>query len=243
MKTAFVLLCCALVTGNAAQPSRSQAAQSSKRTLESLERSREENLRRKAELDRDIARLGAERDTVLQGIALQEAQISKLNEQIAFEEAEQRFLSGPALQVSDVTGLSILVDFPGMRRWVTLNGIRALDAREGQLDSFLRRRLLKKSVYVRCAEATCSNVEVYIDRKASSLNVELVQLGLATLTPQSGIDLSRSSSPSPESSKEASPSISGTSAPGKDVQVRGYTRKDGTRVRPHTRSAPGTKKP
>jgi hypothetical protein len=33
------------------------------------------------------------------------------------------------------------------------------------------------------------------------------------------------------------------SAPGKDVHVRGYYRKDGTYVRPHTRSAPGRKRP
>lgn len=38
-----------------------------------------------------------------------------------------------------------------------------------------------------------------------------------------------------------SPSSSGKSTPGKDVSVRSYTRKDGTRVQSHTRSAPGRK--
>jgi micrococcal nuclease len=36
-------------------------------------------------------------------------------------------------------------------------------------------------------------------------------------------------------------STSGKSAPGKDVKVRSYTRKDGTQVQSHTRSAPGRK--
>jgi hypothetical protein len=47
---------------------------------------------------------------------------------------------------------------------------------------------------------------------------------------------------SPASSAPASAGESVHSTPGTEVQVRGYYRKDGTYVAPHTRSKPGTKK-
>lgn len=45
-----------------------------------------------------------------------------------------------------------------------------------------------------------------------------------------------------DTSSETTPSSVPRMTPGTDVHVKGYYRKDGTYVRPHTRSAPGTKK-
>jgi hypothetical protein len=136
-------------------------------------------------------------------------------------------------------------------------------------EDYLREQIKLGLVYVRCVQDWCSEGYVYVSKSGSSLNAELVKKGFAFPTENAAYDVAElkgnlkkflspkiepseskqetssdksSQSNSTESPKSTPGSSSSTSTPGTDVQVKGYYRKDGTYVRPHTRSAPGSKK-
>ena len=80
-------------------------------------------------------------------------------------------------------------------------------------------------------------VYLYVSKTGASLNAELVKSGYARAAGDSKYDVAAFV----RGTNTSSGSSSSGSTPGTDVHVRGYYRKDGTYVRPHTRTAPGTK--
>lgn len=75
----------------------------------------------------------------------------------------------------------------------------------------------------------------------ASVRAKTATLPLSETTPPAVVDSESATSPTPlvpEPSERVSPSTSTPSTTGGPVQVRGYYRKDGTYVRPHTRRAP-----
>lgn len=91
----------------------------------------------------------------------------------------------------------------------------------------------------------CGQVYLYGDKSGTSLNAELIKNGLASVADDAKYDVAaylpaKTQSGTPTTS-DSTYTPSPSSSAGKDVHVRGYTRKDGTYVPPHTRSAPGTK--
>ncbi|MBI3654046.1 MAG: hypothetical protein HY231_23695 [Acidobacteria bacterium] len=221
--------------GYAQQPTR-ESLEAKKKQLSLLEPSITVNRNRVVELEAEIKRLNSI-------IAAQEKTVDSLKGEIAVEAEEVDFLESPARTIVEVTNSkTFLIDFNGNRRLVTSHGLYIESSKETEIVKVFRKKLVKKAVYVRCADALCNQVYIYGDRSGQSLNTEMVKNGLAIAASDARYDLARfSTSPAPSVSSSTSDSPSTNSTPGKEVEVKGYYRKDGTYVRPHTRSAPRRK--
>ena len=80
-----------------------------------------------------------------------------------------------------------------------------------------------------------SCLQKQIRKNTANLNGEIITDGSINLTTTYGSYSKTSSFSSP---RPSSPSYGSRSSSGGSVQVKGYARKDGTYVKPHTRSAP-----
>ena len=243
VKTALacvLLLICASTSSASQQPTR-QSLEVNKKKLADIQTTLTSNNKRMAELESQAQSLAKE-------IESQEKAVQELEGLVAYQEDEVGFLESPANTIIEVTGSkSFLIDFNGTRRFVMLHGIDIEISRDDRIFKSFKKQYTKKPIYVRCGNDSCSQVYLYISKSGTSLNAELVKSGLATATNEGKYDLvafvpkSTPETSSGGSTYSGPPSTSSSSA-GKDVQVKGYYRKDGTYVRPHTRSAPGTKK-
>ncbi len=192
------------------------------------------------------AQLEAQLQTLSKQIEDEEKQSARLSGEIASESEEVAFLEAPPRTILDVSNASsFLIDFAGTKRFVILHGLSVDESKDTAITKVFRKRFIKKPIFVRCADAFCAFVYLYVDKNGSSLNMEMVKANLATAAAGARYDLASYSpqinpSPTVTSTSSQSSASSGSTA-GKDVHVKGYTRKDGTYVPPHTRSAPGTK--
>ena len=217
----------------------------------------EEKKKQLAELNASLAQkkkkaeeLQAQLDSLSKDLEGDEKRAQQLEGEVSYEEEEVAFLESPTSTVYEVTGSkTFLIDFRGTRRFVMLHGIDIDDSIDNQVFKSFKKQYTKKALYVRCANDSCSQVYLYPSKGGSSLNAELVKNGFATATNEGKYDLAAFVPKSAPETSSGNPTYSGSSSAsgtsssaGKDVQVRGYYRKDGTYVRPHTRSAPGTKK-
>jgi hypothetical protein len=223
------------INSAAQQPTR-ESLESKKKRLSALEASLAESKRKSTDIESQL-------EALHKSIEEQQEELSELREDIPIEEEYFAFLDSPPrtiLAISDSD--TYLIDFSGTRRLVKLHGIYIDPLRSAEITKAFKKRLVKKSVYVRCADPGCDLVYLYGSKTGQSLNVELVKGGLARAAGDSRYDvaayLNGITTPSPSNSSDYG---SSRSTPGTDVRVRGHYRKDGTYVRPHTRSAPGSK--
>lgn len=189
-----------------------------------------------------------------------EAERAKLLTAIAREDAEQEFRSSPGYLVVGVSNeLSVTLLMHGHEKNFRLFGLY-VPSRHSEAVSFLKRELAGGRAYVRCEDPACNWGFLYVNRESVSLNRRMVEEGIATA--QEGLSLedrlkepvqispppSPAPTPSGSTNITTQPAASGGSTigttkqqPGTEVHVKGYTRKDGTYVPPHTRSAPRRK--
>lgn len=129
---------------------------------------------------------------------------------------------------------SVIVFLDGKQREASLAAIVIRPGQTENAGSFLRHELPTGFGYARCTTLECDEIEIYPEGQTTSLNARMVEMGIADrLSGSSGL-------PQNSTATEIGPlpSIPQKSTPGTEVQVKGYYRKDGTYVRPHTRSAP-----
>lgn len=235
----ILMLMCA-ITSSAFQQSTRQSLEAKKKEVSTLESSLNENKKKHTELESQLK-------SVTQEIQAQEEALVAIKDEISSEEEEVAFLESPARTVLDVTSATtFLIDFNGNRRYVTLDGVVVDPSKDEAIAKSFKKALAKKQVFVRCADTACNKVYLYGNKTISSLNAEMLRRGLATVAPDARYDaaafLPNSSQPGTNTSSPSTyESSSSSSTAGTDVHVKGYYRKDGTYVRPHTRSAPGTK--
>lgn len=171
---------------------------------------------------------------------------------IAREQNEGAFKSSPGYPVVRVTGeqsVDLLIN--GHVQAVYLAGVHVRLVYTEDAVKFLKRELLQGIAYVRCVNSVCTEAQLYSKKDGSSLNCQLIESGMAMRLQGSVLDCSNSQITTIRTEAENDADRSGTSTgtysgsgkstPGKEVQVKGYTRKDGTYVKPHTRSAPRRK--
>ena len=233
---AILAIIISLGSSSIAQELTRESLELKKKRLSTLEGSLAESLRKNAETEAQLKALSEIQSRLQNSIKEQEEELSELREDIPIEEEELAFLDSPLRTIVAVSDSdTYLIDFGGARRSVKLHGIYIDPLKRSELTQAFKKRLVKKSVYVRCADTDCNQVYLYGSKKGASLNAELVQAGFARAADDSKYDVA-----SFIRGTTATSSGSNTT-PGTDVHVRGYYRKDGTYVRPHTRSAPGTK--
>jgi hypothetical protein len=153
------------------------------------------------------------------------------------------------VRVDDSVSVTLLVS--GREKSFRLFGIVSNKPDEGK--AFLKKRLVAGIAYIRCQDSNCMWGYLYDQKEAPSLNAELVNLGYAsTLIPDAlderkytftGVQQSEETrtAPDPHTPTTSSSTNTSKSSPGSEVQVKGYYRKDGTYVKPHTRGAPKRK--
>ena len=170
----------------------------------------------------------------------------QLLEALAKDQFQQQYENSDGYLVVSIDGnsdITLLVN--GNPKWIHLYGIYISKRAEAQL--FLKSKLVSGTAYVRCTNEACSWVYLYDKKDGKSLNAQLFEQGYATVVDSTALDESKhiynrdktataSQDTTPEPSTE--PSYTSKPTPGTEVHVRGYTRKDGTYVQPHTRSAP-----
>lgn len=186
---------------------------------------------------KELLLLKAQQEALIKELEEQQQLIEKLKDDIQAEEEEKAFQESPARTILDVTGLdTYLIDFNGKPRWVRLHGLKVknYEIPFATIKTY-KKKLVKKKVFVRCADADCDKVYLYELKTNPSLNALLIANNVASATDEALFDVV---SYVPRST----PTYSSNSTAGTDVSVRGYYRKDGTYVRPHTRSAPGRKR-
>lgn len=157
--------------------------------------------------------------------------------------------SPPALVTRVINSQQVAVIINKQPKEMWLHGIYVPMEKIAEAEAFIKKQIGDGLVYVRCANIVCTSGYIYLAKDKPSINTLLVQQSLARKTDEAKFDLAGFTSPPPktENPTTVAPAESNTIYPkstaGTDVQVRGYYRKDGTYVKPHTRSAPGKKKP
>jgi hypothetical protein len=235
----------------AQQPTRG-SLEAKKNQLTSLESAISDSKKKMADLENQLkalAELQAQLTAVQQAIEGLEEQAEQLREEIPEEEEQITFSESPPRTIVAVEDNgTYVIDFNGTRKPVVLHGIYMDSWRIRATTQAFRKRLVKKQVYVRCADPACSLAYIYGSKTGMSLNAELIQAGVARASDDAKYDVAALTKPTqkPTQVTPTSPTYSGgysssRSTPGKDVHVGGYRRKDGTYVGPHTRSAPGTR--
>jgi hypothetical protein len=173
---------------------------------------------------------------------------------IAKSEAEDEFNNSTGYTVDSVVAEnSVRLLIHGNQKLVWLYGIFASDKRDETI-AFLKKKLINGKAYIKCQDTGCSTVLLYAEKGQLSLNSQIIFEGLGRPVSDEALANIRSefgtanggqtvTTSNPSSTPNYSSPSSGTSSstPGTDVNVKGYYRKDGTYVRPHTRSAPGRK--
>lgn len=239
---ALLGLLCVAFTANAQQPTR-ESINEKKARFKAIVDSLAEQKKTAGELDAQIKALAAlqlKLKGLQDAIKESEGELDELQEEIPAEEEQLAFMESPARTVLAVADSdTYLIDFNGTKRLVKLHGIYIDPLRSAEITKAFRKRLVKKRVYVRCADEGCGQVYLYGEKTGPSLNLELVQTRLARATGSPRYDVAAVFA---ESTRSTSSGYgSSRSTPGTDVHVNGYYRKDGTYVRPHTRSAPGSR--
>lgn len=226
----------------AQQPTR-ESVEAKKKRLAYLHTSIEGARKKQAELAAEIARLNSLLQSATEKEGSDSFEAMKLEKEIAEEAETVAFLESPARTVLAVASATTFeMDFDGKIKLVALHGIVVDPAHSAALIKSWKKYFLKKSLYVRCVDSDCNYAYIYDNRNNKSVNAELVSRGFASAKPDARFDVSVASTNRSPSPSTAPSSSSSNSAAGTDVQVRGYYRKDGTYVKPHTRSAPGRKK-
>lgn len=187
---AILVVLLSLGINSAAQEHTRESLESKKKQLLALEFSLAEYKRKSNELDMQLKALAELQAQVQKSIDEQEEDSSELQEKIAIEEEELAFLDSPPRAIVAVSDSdTYLIDFNGTRRTVKMHGLNIDPLKSAEITRALKKRLVKKRVYVRCADTDCNQVYLYISRTGASLNAKLVQAGLAFASGDSKYDV------------------------------------------------------
>jgi hypothetical protein len=196
---------------------------------------------------RSIAEIDASLSTIqelLNDLNLKKAALERERASIVQVADKKAAIDGALTIVVRVSGeRSVVLLVNGREREVYLSGFIVKLGRRDEAVAFLTRGLSNGVTYPRCVDPECFEVELFTDKTQPSVNCALLDSGIAMAA--TGSTLTCHSAPSvaaTETKEEVSPISSPSHVPGTDVHVKGYYRKDGTYVKPHTRSAPGRRK-
>src|SRR5262249_33965312 len=107
------------------------------------------------------------------------------------EEEELAFINSPPGKVVAVKDASsYLIDINGTRREVKLHGLYIDPMKSGAIRRSLKKRLVKKQIYFRCADVACEQGYLYFNKTGASLNAKLIQAGFAVPSDDSKYDVS-----------------------------------------------------
>jgi hypothetical protein len=190
------------------------------------------------EINSSLATIQSDIDDLNRKKSILERNRVALLETMATDNQQSAF--GGAVVVVRVSGeRSVVLLIEGQKQEVYLAGLVVkMDQSTNAID-FLTRELSNGIVYPKCKESSCIEVELFTSKDKPSLNCGLIDSGIAMALSTGSLSCASMSSlkVSEPAGEVSQPSSSRT--PGTDVHVKGYYRKDGTYVRPHTRSAPG----
>ncbi|MDX2044570.1 MAG: hypothetical protein SF097_25390 [Acidobacteriota bacterium] len=227
----------------AAQEPTRQSLEEKKQRLATLETKLIESKKRSDEIEaqlKALSELQEQLKTLKESIVEMTSETSDLREDIPDEEEYLSFIESPPRTILDVADIDAYwLDFSGVKKLVKLHGISIDPLSRVPVTKQFKKQVVKKTVYVRCVNADCSQAYIYGEKRGASLNIGLVQAGVARATGDARYDVAASLNTNSQSGSLATGSS--RSIPGTDVHVSGYYRKDGKYVRPHTRSAPGGK--
>lgn len=260
----LIILCLGVIPTLGQEPSR-ETLNLKRKQLSDIEDSLVSEQKSVGDLNQQLKKLLADIEEKKAKKAQLEASIPIEEELVAFYENP----AGTVVDVLDSEAL--LVKYEGRIRPIYLDGVFFDPERKNSTVLGLRKRFKKKAIHLRCVDSECGRAYFYEDKKGRSLNAELVIAGLAFAAatarfdvaplyveegpngsqrpravgssvivsePGSGSSSSSNGTTSRTSSSTSEPSSRSSSG---TVNVRGYTRKDGTYVPSHTRSAPGSK--
>lgn len=215
----------------------------------------EEQRKRLIELNQTIQSLDEKAQEIADQKKKHEAERQKILDSIAGDQFRQQYENPSGYLVMDMSDLPVVTLMVNAKpKPVRLQGLFISNQMEAQ--KFLKKKLASGIALVRCKDENCAWVYLYAKTDEPSLNAQLLDAGFATTLNTSAFPEARKSyieagemskieaaSPPPPSPAPSLPSetTSSSSQAGTEVQVKGYFRKDGTYVRPHTRSAPRRK--
>src|SRR5262245_53017107 len=141
---------------SAAQNPTRESLESKKKRLSALEASMAESRSKILEIDVQLMTLKELRAELQKSIEAQKEESSRLLEAIPIEEEALAFLDSPPRKVLAVSGSdTYLIDFDGAPRLVKLHGLYIDPLKSAAIAKALKKRLVKKLVYFRCADVAC----------------------------------------------------------------------------------------
>jgi hypothetical protein len=228
----------------------------------------EQRMQRLVELNNQKDKLTKEIDKLTGERSVLDRERSALLVQIVKDQEVEAFKASPPTIVQGLVGdQTLILLISGSEKKVRLAGMSVMLSKSDEAKEYIREQIKSGLVFRRCVQEWCDDAYIYLSKTGISLNADLVKKGFAYilnnaaydvaelrgdlkkyLSPQSGTNEAKQETPSGSNSQSAAPSTTGSApssgshpTPGTDVQVKSYYRKDGTYVRPHTRSAPKRK--
>lgn len=187
-----------LSANSSAQEPSQESLESKKKRLSHLDFEVTESKRKSADIEATIKAL-AETQAKLKGdlaqlkkaIEEQEDESKELRTGISIEEEELAFIDSPPRKVVAVKAAdTYLIDVDGERRQVKLHGLYIDPLKSAAITKSLKKRLVKKQIYFRCADAACEQGYLYFNKSGASLNAKLIQARLAVPSDDSKYDVS-----------------------------------------------------
>lgn len=208
--------------------------------------------KRLVELNRLLNELDQRIDQLKTDKQAAEDERRRLLVEIARDEAEREFKGGRSFVVVKIeSDMTVRLLMHGVEQSFHLFGYYVPLKNSERGIAFLKHELESGVAYVRCEDAECHWGYLYSNPDDVSINSKIVKEGIGFANSPTSLDEKqntfprRDPGPSPSASSQSpiDAGVRGTpkAIPGTEVQVKGYYRKDGTYVAPHTRSAPHRK--
>jgi len=184
------------INSRAQEPSQ-ESLESKKKKLSDLEATLIEGKKMSAEIETQLKSLAEKQASLKVNQALLKKSIEDLERQsnelrtdIPKEEEELAFLNSPPRKVIAVKAAdAYLIDFDGTRREVKLHGLYIDPMKSAAITRSLKKRLVKKEVYFRCADVACEKGYLYFNKTGASLNAGLIQARFAVPSDDSKYDV------------------------------------------------------
>lgn len=190
MMGAGILVCLFLLgSKSAAQNPTQESLDLKKQRLSTLGTTLDACKKKSSDIEAQIKALADEQELLKKSIEDQETESKELRVEIPIEEEKLEFLNAPARKVLAVkTAETYLIDFNGERRLVKLHGLYLDPLKRGAITKSLKKRLVKKSIYFRCADDSCGEGYLYFSKSGASLNARFIEIGFAVPSDDSKYD-------------------------------------------------------
>ena len=174
-----------------------ESVESKKKRLSALEALLNESKKKSADIEAqlkaladDQAQLNDDQALLRKAIDEQEKESRELRSNIPIEEEELAFLNSLPLRVVAVKEAdTYLLDADGTRRQMKLHGLYIDPLKSAAIAKSLKKRLVKKQVFLRCADVACEYGYLYFNKTGASLNARLIQAGFAVPSDDSKYDV------------------------------------------------------